>query len=231
MTGEGLGRAEWRHLVSKDLFDRLEFARVAHGCTGAVGVDVVHRLFHIFQRLPHATHRTLAGGRDHVITIRGGAIPGEFGVDLGAACACVFQLFHHQHAATAGDDKSIARDVVGARRGGRGIVVFGGQGAHGVEHQGHGPVHLFTATGKHHILLAHLDEFSGIADTVGAGGAGGADGVVDALNAEGCREAGRIGARHGACHHIRSDLAHALGAQQVHGRDHVGGGGAARADD
>ncbi len=109
------------------------------------------------------------------------------------------------------------------------LVVAGGQRAHGVEQQRHGPVHLLAAAGEHDVLLAHLDQLGAVADAVGAGRAGRADGVVDALDLERRRQAGRVGAGHGARHHVRPDAAQAFLPQRIGGQKQIFRGGAPRA--
>src|SRR5690606_12765802 len=111
------------------------------------------------------------------------------------------------------------------------VVVLGGQGAHGVEQRGLTPVLLFTATGKDHVLLAHLDLLHGRADAVCAGGTGGGDRVVDALDLEGGGQTGGNGAAHGARHAIGPDLLHAFLAQDVHGFHLVQSGSTTAAGD
>ncbi|MOA06412.1 hypothetical protein D3C78_1260440 [compost metagenome] len=90
---------------------------------------------------------------------------------------------------------------------------------------------FFTATGEDHVLLAHLDLLHGIADAMGAGGAGGGDRVVDALDLERGGQAGGHGAAHGARHAVRADALDTLLAQDVHGFHLVEGGSATGAGD
>jgi hypothetical protein len=90
---------------------------------------------------------------------------------------------------------------------------------------------LFTTAGEYHILLTQLDLLHGIAYTMGAGGAGGRDGIVDALDLEGGCEAGGSGAAHGLGHSVGSDPLEALVAQDVRRFDQVKGGCPARSHD
>src|SRR5690606_39223990 len=124
------------------------------------------------QRLAHAADRAFAGRGDHVVAIGGGTVADDFGVDFRAAGFRVFQFLDHQHAAAAGDDEAVALGVVGTGGHGRGVVVAGREGAHGIEQHAHGPVFLFTAAGEHDVLFAELDLFHGVADAMRAGGAG-----------------------------------------------------------
>ena len=90
---------------------------------------------------------------------------------------------------------------------------------------------LIAAAGKDDILLAGLDQFTGVADAVRAGGAGRTDGIVHPLDPVGHGEAGAVGAGHDPGHQGRPDLARAARAQDVDGRLHIGVGTAAGTDD
>jgi hypothetical protein len=92
-------------------------------------------------------------------------------------------------------------------------------------------VFFFAAAGEHHVLLAHLDLFHGVADAVSAGGAGRGDRVVHALDLERRGQAGGDGAAHGARHAVRTDALDAFLAQDVEGFHLVEGGGAAGTGD
>ena len=177
----------------------------------------------------HAAHRALAGGRDHVVTVGGGAVAHQFGVYFRAAGEGVLQFFHDQHAAATGDDKAVAVGVVGAGGLLGSIVVFGGQGAHGVEQAAQRPVQFLTAAGKYQVLLAHLYLLHGVAYAVGAGGAGGGNRIVHPLDPEGGGQAGGDGAAHGLGDAVGTHPTQAALAQDVGGLDLHGGGGAAGA--
>ena len=90
---------------------------------------------------------------------------------------------------------------------------------------------LVAAAGKDDVLLAGLDQLISVAYAMGAGGAGGGDGIIDPLDPEGHRQAGAGRVRHDPGHHRRPDLAGAPAAQYVRRGDHVLGGGAAGAHD
>ena len=143
----------------------------------------------------------------------------------------MLQLLDHHHAAAAGDDEAVTLGVVGAGGLFRRVVVLGGEGAHGVEQAALAPVFLFAAAGEDHVLLAQLDLFHGLADAMRAGGAGGGDRVVDALDLERRGQAGRYGAAHGAGHAVWADAFDAFLAQGVDGFHLVQGGSAAGAGD
>ena len=196
-----------------------------------MGVQVVDGAFDGGHGLLHAAHGAFAARSNHVVAIGGGAVADDFGVDLGTTRLCVFQLLDHHHAAAAGDDETVTLGVVGAGGLFRGVVVLGGQGAHGIEQHGLAPVLLFTTTGEDNILLAQLDLLHGAADAMGTGGAGGGDGVVDALDLERGSQTGGNGAAHGARHAVWPDLLHAFLTQNVDGLHLVQRGGATAAGD
>src|SRR5690606_36573777 len=99
-------------------------------------------------------------------------------------------------------------------------------------------VDVFTATGQHHVLAAQGDLIGGVADAVGAGGAGRGDAVVDTGDTKGGGDGGVDGATHGAGYPVRAHPAKAFvagsrdGVQQSEGRSDAGtehGGGGVRA--
>ena len=65
--------------------------------------------------MAHAAHRAFAGGRHHVVAVRGRAVADDLAVDLRAARLGVLQFLQHQHAGAAGDDEAVAVHVIGAR--------------------------------------------------------------------------------------------------------------------
>src|SRR3990167_2685551 len=226
VAGQALGRADGRRLGAEHFAHRAAFRDIADRSRGAVGVEVVDRRVDGGQGLLHAAHRTFATRRDHVVAVGGGAIADDFGVDLGAALERVLQFFDHHHAAATGDDETVTLGIVGPRGFFRGVVVLGGEGAHGIEQEALGPVLFFAAAGEHHVLLAQLDLLHGVADAMSAGGAGGGDRVVDALDLERRRQTGRYGAAHGARHTVGTDPLDALLAHDVQGFHLVEGRGA-----
>src|SRR5690606_33461402 len=167
----------------------------------------------------------------HVIAVGGGAVADDLGVDVGAPGEGVFQLLHHHAAGAAGHHEAIAVGVVGAGGQFRRVVVLGGQGAHGVEHAGHGPVLLLGAAGEEDVLLAELDLLHRGADAVGAGGAGGGDGKIETLDLEGGGETGGDGARHDLGDPVGAGALDALLPYHVDGFDEFLPGYAAGAHD
>ena len=116
--------------------------------------------------------------------VRGHAVADELGVDIGAAPGREFQFLEDDDARALTHDEAVAILVEGAARA-RGLVVAGRQGAHGGKatdaHRRDGG--LGTA-GNHHVGVVALDDFEGVADRMGGGGACGAGGGVRALGAE-----------------------------------------------
>ena len=76
-------------------------------------------------------------------------------------------------------------------------------------------MNLFTAAGKNDVLLAELDQFSGMADTVGAGRAGRTERVIDAFDAERGRQAGGSRRSHRFGDGVRADAPDAAVAQDI----------------
>jgi hypothetical protein len=142
-------------------------------------------------------------------------------MDGGAARLGVLELFQHQHARAPGDHEAVAVLVIGARSLVRRLVVAARHRPHGVEQHRQRPVELLAAAGEHHVLLAPLDHFRGIADAVARRGAGRRDRIIDAADAEGHGERGRVGARHGGRHGERPDPLGPLLPRRV-GRLHDG---------
>ena len=182
-----------------------------------MGIDVVNLAPDGGHRLLHTALGTFARRRNHVIAVRGGAVAGQLGNNVGAAFLRVFQFFQHHHAATAGNHETVTAGIEGAGSRFRRIVVFGGQRAHGIEHHGQAPVLFFTAAGEHDVLLASLDLFHRVTDAVGAGGTGRGHGVVHATDLVGGGEAGGHRAGHDAGDHIGPDALHAFLAHDVGG--------------
>ena len=83
---------------------------------------------------------------------------------------------------------------------------------------------FFPAAGEDKVLFAELNEFITIAHAVSAGGAGGTDRVVHAVDFErGCQTGGG-GTRHGSRHHVGTDAPYALFPEQINGQTDVFGG-------
>ena len=74
---------------------------------------------------------------------------------------------------------------------------------------------FFATTGKDNILLTHLNLLYAIANTVCAGGAGRANGIINALNLRTGRQASHYAVRHGFGHHIRSYALDAFFAERI----------------
>ena len=88
---------------------------------------------------------------------------------------------------------------------------------------------FLAATGKHDVLFAQLDLLHGAANTVGTGGAGGGNGIVNALDLERCGETRRNGAAHHLWYPVGTDSAHTLGLENIRRLDDGRGGGTAGA--
>src|SRR5690606_21866018 len=100
-------------LVAKHFTNGAQFGDVAHRCAGAMGVDVVNRRIHRGHSLTHAACGAFTTGGNHIVAVRGGAVTNDLGKNIGAARFGVFQFFDHQHAATAGDNKTVSVRIIG----------------------------------------------------------------------------------------------------------------------
>ncbi len=201
MASHRLGGGELGRVAAKQALDGFQLLGVTDRGRGTMGVDVVH-LADTLHRHLHATHGAFAARGHHVVTIGGRTVTGDLGIDVGTTGQGVFQLLDHQDATTTGDDETVAIRIIGTGRFFRRVVVFGRQRAHGVKLDGGGPVQLLAATGEDDVLFAELDQFQSVADAVGRGRAGGADGVVDTLDLERRSQASGGGGGHGARHHV-----------------------------
>jgi len=112
------------------------------------------------------------------------SISNHLGIDTGPPFFGVFQAFQDQDTGALSDDESV---TVPLERPGSLLrcVVSGGKGLHGVESGNRGRrYHRFHASGDHGIGAAALNDFKGLADSVGSGGTGGGHGRVGALRPE-----------------------------------------------
>src|SRR5690606_28670814 len=116
-------------------------------------------------------------GRGDVVGVRAHADAGDLGVDARTARGGVLRALEDDDASALAEDEPVAGDVVGARGAGR-VVVAGGQGAHLRERRDrHGVDGRLGAAGDDDVGAAGADHLDGVADGLGAGGAGG-DGRV-----------------------------------------------------
>ena len=123
-------------------------------------------------------------GLGHVVGVAGHAVADDLGENGSAALAGKFQLFEDHDARAFADDEAVTVFVPGAA-GFFGIVVAGGERAHGGESAyAHGSDGSLGAAGDHDVGIVVLDDAKRIADGVRAGGAGGGRGLVRSLGAE-----------------------------------------------
>ncbi|MPL82870.1 hypothetical protein SDC9_28819 [bioreactor metagenome] len=235
VAGERLGRGDRRHrALAEDAAHRIHLGHVAGDRRGAMRVDIADlaAFGQGVEGKPHRAFAALARGRNHVIAVRGGAVTGELGIDLGAARLRVFKLLEHHDAAAARDDEAVARHVERPARGLGRVVVFRAHRPHRVEQAAERPVQLLAAAGEDDVLLAHLDQLGAVADAMRRGRAGRGDRIVHALDLVGRGEAGRGGRGHAARHHERPHaLRRALGDDDLMRLEEVRGRGTARTDD
>ena len=98
--GQPLGRGRWAALcpAPRRRADCVDFRAVAGRGRGGMRVDVVDRHAGHVHGHAHAARAALARRRNHIVTVRGGAVADDLGVDLGAAGLGVFEFLEHQHA-------------------------------------------------------------------------------------------------------------------------------------
>lgn len=176
-------------MLAEHALDRRHFGHIARWGRSAVGVDVadVFRLdTGIAQGVGHAAGSAFArvGWRGHVVGVTAHAKADQLGVDGRTARLGMFQLFKHQRTGTVRQHEAVTAFVPRAAGTGRLIVAGrqrtrGTEAAHAQAASGH-----FGATSDHHVSFTVGDIARGHADAMGAGGAGGGDGVVRPLQAQ-----------------------------------------------
>src|SRR5208282_4057898 len=188
MTGHGLGGTD-RDFLATQISNGVRFEGVTERRRGAVGVDVADDAgieFGVAQGVAHdaETAFVLGGGLSHVIGVGGHTVAYDFGEDGRAAAAGVLELFENHDASAFAHDEAVAVLVPGTAGAG-GVVIARGKGAHGGESaDAHGSNGGFGASGNHYVGVTVLDDAEGIADGVGAGGAGGGRRFIRTLGAE-----------------------------------------------
>src|ERR1035437_2507853 len=188
MTGHGLGGTD-RDFLAKQISDGVRFEGVTERRRGAVGVDVADYAgieVGVAQGVAHyaETAFVLGGGLRHVIGVRGHTVANQFRQDGRAAAAGMLEFFEDEDAGAFAHDEAVAILVPGTAGAG-GVVIARGKCAHGGESAyAHGSDGGFGASGNHYVGVMVLDDAKGIADGVGAGGAGGGRRFIRTLGAE-----------------------------------------------
>lgn len=147
-------------------------------------IDVLGLRARMPQRHLHRPQRppTIRQRRSQVMRIGAGAVPDKLSVDGGAAVACVVELFQHHDAGALADDEAGAVTVEWPGGAVGRVVEGGGEAARPAESADGQRVNAgFRAASDHDGGVAVGNEAAGVADGVGAGGAGGCGGVVWAL--------------------------------------------------
>ena len=192
MAGHGFGGAD-EELVAEgvfaeEVFNGLGLERVTERRRGGVRVEVVDLLGRDAGDLEGVLHGAVAAfafgsHAGHVEGIGRQAVADDFGEDLCAAGFGELQIFEDEDSGAFADDEAVTILVEGARGVG-GVVIAGGERTHGGEacnaKRSDGG---FGAAGDHGVGVAALDDAEGVADGVGAGGAGGCRGLVGAARA------------------------------------------------
>src|SRR5215211_3524019 len=133
----GRGDRELVGVVAEDVLDRLRLGRVAERRRGPVRVDVADprgldsgSLEGAAHHLPDADRLWLGCGK--VVRVVGGAVAEHLGVDLRAARPGGLELLQDERASALPHHEPRARRVEGPR-GSRGVLLLGGEAAHGRE--------------------------------------------------------------------------------------------------
>ena len=184
-----------------------------------MGVDIVD-IFRVqaglAQRHLHGTERarTFRMWRRHVIGIAGQAITDHFAINLGTARLGPLIFFQHHHASAFAHHETIAILIIGAAGAG-GIVVEIGRKRAGLGETGDAQraQRTFRTAGQHHIGIIQRDHAGGIANGMGAGGAGGDNRVVGAHQAIFDRNLARDEIDQPTMHEMRRHAARALFVQ------------------
>src|SRR5690554_222838 len=173
--------------IAQHARDRTKLDLVAKWGGGAVGIDVVNLARADPGALDsglHAAETAIAvfGRRGDVVSIAGEAVANDFAVDLGATGLSPLIVFQHDNAGAFTHHKAITILVVGARGGFGPVIEAGGERAAGSKAGQRQAVDAaFSAAGDHDVSIAQGDQPGGIANGVGAGGTGGNDGMIGAL--------------------------------------------------
>ena len=137
MARERLGGADLWTVFGEGVAYGAKFGDVAHGCAGAVGVDVVDRPRGSLHSHAHTPFCALARRGNHICTIRCGTITGDFCKDIGSAVERMLKLLDDQATGAGAWGETVAVGVIGARCNRRSIIVLTGQRPHRIEHAGH----------------------------------------------------------------------------------------------
>ena len=153
-------------------------------------VDLRGRHPRIPQRQLHGhghLHAVLLGDH-HVVGLARRGIPRHLRIDAGLAPERVAEGFQHQHARALAHHEAVAGAVEGARRARGRVVERGREGAERAEaREGQRREARVGAARDDHVRPAGADAGERLADGMGAGRAGGGDGLVDALGSKGDR--------------------------------------------
>jgi hypothetical protein len=163
-------------------------------------------------------HRPVAAGafgvrRRDVIGVARHAVADHLAIDLGAALLGALIFLQHDNAGALAHDEAVAILVVRTARLFR-LVVAGGKRARlGEAGDAERAERAFGAAGEHHVGIVEHDHARGVADRVGAGGAGGDDRVIGAHQAVFDRDLAGNEVDQATVHEMRADAARPLFVQ------------------
>ena len=110
------------------------------------------------------------GRRGDVIRIAGKAVADHFGINPGAACEGMFQLFKDDNTGALAHDETIAVIIIGTRCGGRIVIARCGQSLASSKAGQRNPAdRRLGTTGYHHIRITESDQTRCVANSMRAG--------------------------------------------------------------
>ena len=179
VPGHGLRGADvglLRLRLAQRLLDRRRLDEVVHRCPRAVRIDV-NGIYFTVACLFHGVHhrlRAAAGvgmGRRDMIRVAGGAVAADLAVNPCAARLCVLIFLEDQRRSALPDHKAAPAPVEG--QGCRIRIIGCGQRLH-IDKAGNGggDDRRFRTAGDDRVGIAVANQTHGLADGIGAGGAG-----------------------------------------------------------
>ena len=183
VTEGGFGRTEFGRTGAEDAVERLGFGAVVEGCAGAVGVDVADLRGSdaaFFERLSHGAFQrgTVGRGLGEVMRIGGVSVTGKVAEDWRTAGTGAVSFFEDKKRGAFAEHESAATTV-------EGTASIGGEGLESIETGEDEFGQRFVTAGKDQVCHARAEKICGVADGVGAAGAGVGDGHDGSVEPEG----------------------------------------------
>mmetsp|Transcript_30160 Transcript_30160/g.61554 ORF Transcript_30160/g.61554 Transcript_30160/m.61554 type:complete len:405 (-) Transcript_30160:168-1382(-) len=183
--------------------DRSEFREISDGRGSSMRINVFDGFVPgMFLGIGHGEfHTSLSSDSrrsDHIVPVRIGPVPHEFGVNLGSSGLGVFQLLEDDDPPSSGDAEPITVLVEGPTRLLGRVVVRGAQRPHAVEHAGEVPIDALSGSAEGDVGLIQENLLVPRPDAVRSGAAGRGDGETHSLDLERRGEHGAGGRSHGS---------------------------------